>query len=54
LWQTPLVSAGAAIPHISEPWYCCAEPTHDQFVAIGGAPPPPAQPQALAQAGDFL
>ncbi len=24
-----------AVPRISEPWYCCAEPTHDQFVAIG-------------------
>lgn len=23
------------IPHFTEPWYCCAEPTHDQFVALG-------------------
>jgi radical SAM superfamily enzyme YgiQ (UPF0313 family) len=23
------------IPHFTEPWYCCAEPTQDQFVAIG-------------------
>jgi len=22
------------IPHFTEPWYCCAEPTQDQFVAI--------------------
>ena len=22
------------IPHFSEPWYCCAEPTQDQFVSI--------------------
>jgi radical SAM superfamily enzyme YgiQ (UPF0313 family) len=24
-----------AIPHMNEPWYCCAEPTTDQFVSIG-------------------
>jgi len=22
------------IPHFTEPWYCCAEPTEDQFVSI--------------------
>jgi hypothetical protein len=26
-----------AVPFLSEPWYCCAEPTPAQFVAIGGA-----------------
>ena len=26
-----------AVPFLSEPWYCCAEPTRDQLVAIGGA-----------------
>jgi radical SAM superfamily enzyme YgiQ (UPF0313 family) len=26
---------GTAIPFLSEPWYCCAEPTHDQLVSIG-------------------
>jgi hypothetical protein len=37
-----LVSRGAApnlsackVPHFTEPWYCCAEPTQDQFVSIG-------------------
>ena len=25
----------AAVPFLSEPWYCCAEPTHDQLVSIG-------------------
>jgi radical SAM superfamily enzyme YgiQ (UPF0313 family) len=25
----------AAIPFLSEPWYCCAEPTPEQFVSIG-------------------
>ena len=28
---------GRAVPFLSEPWYCCAEPTRDQLVAIGGA-----------------
>ena len=25
------------VPFLSEPWYCCAEPTHAQLVSIGGA-----------------
>jgi radical SAM superfamily enzyme YgiQ (UPF0313 family) len=24
-----------AIPHMNEPWYCCAEPTREQLVSIG-------------------
>jgi hypothetical protein len=24
----------AAIPHFSEPWYCCAEPTEEQFASL--------------------
>jgi radical SAM superfamily enzyme YgiQ (UPF0313 family) len=24
-----------AVPYLSEPWYCCAEPTRDQLVSIG-------------------
>jgi hypothetical protein len=28
----------AAIPFLSEPWYCCAEPTREQFVSIGQVP----------------
>ena len=27
--------APAAVPFLSEPWYCCAEPTREQFVSIG-------------------
>jgi radical SAM superfamily enzyme YgiQ (UPF0313 family) len=27
-----------AIPFLSEPWYCCAEPTREQFVSIGQVP----------------
>jgi radical SAM superfamily enzyme YgiQ (UPF0313 family) len=30
------------IPHFSEPWYCCAEPTKDQFVAIASQASRPA------------
>jgi radical SAM superfamily enzyme YgiQ (UPF0313 family) len=30
------VTHGRAVPFLSEPWYCCAEPTRDQLVAIGG------------------
>ncbi len=26
--------AGAAIPHMTEPWYCCAEPTEDQVALL--------------------
>lgn len=28
---------GRSVPFLSEPWYCCAEPTRDQLVTIGGA-----------------
>ncbi len=27
-------SQAAAIPFLSEPWYCCAEPTREQFISI--------------------
>ena len=30
------------VPFLSEPWYCCAEPTKDQFVSIGAAAAAPA------------
>jgi radical SAM superfamily enzyme YgiQ (UPF0313 family) len=30
-------SSSVAVPFLSEPWYCCAEPTRDQLVSIGGA-----------------
>src|SRR3989440_1130674 len=37
--ETPRLqlSAGRAVPFLSEPWYCCAEPTKDQLVSIGVA-----------------
>lgn len=28
-------AARPAIPHMNEPWYCCAEPSSDQLVSIG-------------------
>jgi radical SAM superfamily enzyme YgiQ (UPF0313 family) len=31
----PLSQEPTAIPFLSEPWYCCAEPTREQFVSIG-------------------
>src|SRR5713101_5126808 len=38
--ETPIIQhsqpLGAAVPFLSEPWYCCAEPTRDQLVSIGG------------------
>ncbi len=30
----PVNSAARKIPHFAEPWYCCAEPTLDQFAAM--------------------
>jgi radical SAM superfamily enzyme YgiQ (UPF0313 family) len=48
IWKAAHVAAGLevptleaaqpnaiAIPFLSEPWYCCAEPTREQFVSIG-------------------
>ncbi|MGC1613421.1 MAG: CUAEP/CCAEP-tail radical SAM protein [Candidatus Acidiferrum sp.] len=34
----------AAIPFLSEPWYCCAEPTREQFVSIGQVAKKPEEP----------
>ena len=39
----PLPSGSREIPHFTEPWYCCAEPTRDQFVAIASEVGPQAQ-----------
>jgi len=30
----PLLDARATIPYLTEPWYCCAEPTGDQLAPI--------------------
>ena len=29
-----IIAAAATVPHMDEPWYCCAEPTGDQFLAM--------------------
>jgi radical SAM superfamily enzyme YgiQ (UPF0313 family) len=42
----------AGVPFLSEPWYCCAEPTRDQLVSIG-APKPQAH-RAVAGANGFV
>ena len=36
-------SSGRKVPHFTEPWYCCAEPTQDQFVSITSGARPPIQ-----------
>jgi len=41
------------VPFLSEPWYCCAEPTRDQLVSIGGSAPAKAR-EAAAGADVFV
>jgi radical SAM superfamily enzyme YgiQ (UPF0313 family) len=41
-----------AVPFLSEPWYCCAEPTQDQLVSIGA--PKPLTKNAVASADGFV
>ena len=38
----------AAVPFLSAPWYCCAEPTKDQFVSIGTVAKKASEPVAAA------
>jgi radical SAM superfamily enzyme YgiQ (UPF0313 family) len=42
-WSAPTLAAAlgtaSGVPFLSEPWYCCAEPTTDQLVSIGGRKP---------------
>jgi radical SAM superfamily enzyme YgiQ (UPF0313 family) len=46
------VTEGRGVPFLSEPWYCCAEPTRDQLVSIGGAAAPaPAAEKVMAADG---
>jgi len=37
-------SPAAAVPFLSEPWYCCAEPTREQFISIGQVSKRPEEP----------
>jgi radical SAM superfamily enzyme YgiQ (UPF0313 family) len=52
----PRISVAArsqvAVPFLSEPWYCCAEPTREQFVSIGA--PKPLMKNAVAGADGFV
>ena len=43
----PATSAARKIPHFAEPWYCCAEPTHDQFLAMAAEPRSAASPDTF-------
>lgn len=42
---------GATVPFLSEPWYCCAEPTREQLVSIGSVAKKPVEPATLAADG---
>ena len=48
------LSAGSpdGVPFLSEPWYCCAEPTRDQLISIGA--PKPLVKNAVASADSFV
>ncbi len=65
IWKTAHAAAGlsapridisarsqAGVPFLSEPWYCCAEPTRDQLVSIGA--PKPLVKNAVASADSFV
>jgi radical SAM superfamily enzyme YgiQ (UPF0313 family) len=44
-----------AVPFLSEPWYCCAEPTRDQLVSIGSVTKPQqASAPTVASADGFV
>jgi radical SAM superfamily enzyme YgiQ (UPF0313 family) len=64
IWEAAHAAAGVeaprlpvaerrAVPFLSEPWYCCAEPTRDQLVSIGGTAAK-AQPEHAVMADDFV
>jgi radical SAM superfamily enzyme YgiQ (UPF0313 family) len=40
------------VPFLSEPWYCCAEPSRDQLISIGA--PKPLAKNAVATADSFV
>src|SRR5467141_1294431 len=48
------VKEGRGVPFLSEPWYCCAEPTKDQLVAIGGAAAPAPAVERVVGADGFV
>jgi len=50
----PLQAPAAAIPFLSEPWYCCAEPTREQFVSIGQVPIPNKFEEPIPATGTYV
>ena len=48
----PPARSQAGVPFLSEPWYCCAEPTRDQLVSIGAQKP--LVKNAVASADGFV
>jgi len=44
--------AARPVPFLSEPWYCCAEPTKDQLVSLGVAPVNKAAPSPAPVSAD--
>ena len=50
--QPPKNNGARAVPFLSEPWYCCAEPTRDQLISIGL--PQPAPSVATVSADNFV
>ena len=49
--ELQIATPRAPVPFLSEPWYCCAEPTQDQLVSIGSATkakPRPQVPESVA------
>lgn len=47
----PESKQAAAVPFLSEPWYCCAEPTKEQFVSIGTVAKKKREPVATSADG---
>jgi radical SAM superfamily enzyme YgiQ (UPF0313 family) len=43
-----MTRSSVAVPFLSEPWYCCAEPTADQLVSIGSAAKKASEPVVAA------
>jgi radical SAM superfamily enzyme YgiQ (UPF0313 family) len=39
-WNPATAKTPIPVPYLDEPWYCCAEPTADQFVSIGSTAAP--------------
>jgi radical SAM superfamily enzyme YgiQ (UPF0313 family) len=50
----PAGQPGVAVPFLSEPWYCCAEPTREQLVSIGTVAKKSATTQATVAADGFV